>query len=87
MEFRQDLLRGPELGQKRTVTRDVKAMVRNALHKAHEKQPALSTNPDDYLIANFSIGLEGMGHWETECEISRLKFLGKPVIHNTHRTR
>lgn len=62
----------PELGEKRTVRRELKTMIARALREAQTKQPALSTNLNDYVLANFSIGLEGMGHWETECEISAL---------------
>ncbi|MCB1086779.1 MAG: hypothetical protein KDM63_07020 [Verrucomicrobiae bacterium] len=62
----------PEFGQKRTVSRELRDMITTALRQAHEKQPALSTDPDDFLLSNFSIGLEGMGHWATECEISDL---------------
>lgn len=69
----------PEPGQKRTVTRELRDMIGEALKQAHEKQPSLSTNPDDFLLSNFSIGLEGMGHWETDCQISDLSFEGRPV--------
>jgi hypothetical protein len=67
----------PELGEKRTVRRELKTMIAQALRQARTKQPALSANPNDYALHNFSIGLEGMGHWETECEISDLS-LGSP---------
>ncbi len=69
----------PELGQRRTITRELRDMIGEALKQGHEKHPALSTNPDDFLLANFSIGLEGMGHWQTECEISDLSFEGQPA--------
>jgi len=69
----------PELGQRRTVTRELRSMIHEALKQAHEKQPALSTDPDDFCLANFSIGLEGMGHWETECLISALSLQGIPI--------
>lgn len=62
----------PELGEKRTVRRELKAMIAHALQQARTRQPALSANLDDYVLANFSIGFEGMGHWEAECEISAL---------------
>lgn len=68
----------PEFGQRRTVTRELRDMITTALKQAHEKQPMLSTNPDDFHLSNFSIGLEGMGHWETECEISELSLTGIP---------
>lgn len=67
----------PELRQKRTVIRDLRDMITTALKQAHEKQPALSTDPDDFTLSNFSIGFEGMGHWETECEISSLSLTGQ----------
>ncbi|MHB8898171.1 MAG: hypothetical protein ACYC6Y_05450 [Thermoguttaceae bacterium] len=66
----------PEFGQRRTVSRELHDMITTALRQAHEKQPALSANPDDFELANFSIGLEGMGHWETECEINKLSLTG-----------
>ena len=66
----------PELGQKRTVSRELRDMITTALRQAHEKQPALSTDPDDFMLSNFSIGLEGLGHWETDCEISGLSLSG-----------
>ena len=31
-----------------------------------------------YSIYNLSIGFEGMGHWETEAEISGLSLTGTP---------
>jgi len=68
----------PELGQKRTVTRELRDMIATALKQPQEKQPALSTNPDDFTLSNFSIGLEGLGHWETQYEISGLKLSGIP---------
>lgn len=68
----------PEPGQKRNVTRELRDMITTALKQAHEKQPTLSTDPDDFTLSNFSIGLEGMGHWATECEISDLHLSGFP---------
>jgi len=69
----------PETGQSRAVSRELREMIAAALTQAHEKQPALSTNPNNFLLANFSIGLEGMGHWETECEIRDLSLVGSPM--------
>jgi hypothetical protein len=66
----------PEIGQRRTVIRELRDMIPTALKQGHEKQPALSTNPDDFHFANFSIGFEVMGHWQTECEISGLHIDG-----------
>jgi hypothetical protein len=66
----------PEPGQSRAVSRELREMIAVALTHAHEKQSAISTNPDNFLLANFSIGLEGMGHWETECEIRDLSLVG-----------
>jgi hypothetical protein len=65
----------PELGQRRTVTRELRDMIKTALKQAHEKQPVLSTNPDDFHLSNFSVGLEGMGHWLTDCVISDLSLI------------
>lgn len=69
----------PQLKQKRTVARELREMITTALKQANEKQPSLSTDPDDFTLSNFSIGLEGMGHWQTECVISNLSFEGRPV--------
>ncbi|MCB1091672.1 MAG: hypothetical protein KDL87_09075, partial [Verrucomicrobiae bacterium] len=66
----------PEIGQKRTVTRELRDMITTALRQAHEKQPSLSIDPDGFMLSNFSIGLEGLGHWETDCEISGLSLSG-----------
>ena len=55
---------------------DVRALVAEALRLGREKQPALSANVDDYAIYNFSIGFEGMGHWETTAEISNMSLMG-----------
>lgn len=68
----------PQLGESRTVDREIKSMLSEALRQAHEEQPHLSTNLADYALHNFSIGLEGMGHWESECEIRDLRLQGYP---------
>ena len=68
----------PKLGEPRRVQRDIRSLVAEALRLAQAKQPELSEDPDDYAIYNFSIGLEGMGHWETDCEISGLSLKGTP---------
>ena len=69
----------PGLGDSRTVKREIKAMIAEALRQGNKKQPALSTNPDKYAIYNFSIGFEGMGHWASEATISDLRFVGVPA--------
>jgi len=66
----------PGLRHQHTVTRELRDMIAMALREANAKQPSLSTNPDDFTLSNFSIGLEGMGHWETKCEISKLYLNG-----------
>lgn len=60
----------PEIGKKYTVVRDVKQLVRDALAEANKLQPELAADPDDYYLFSFSVGLEGMGHWESEFEVS-----------------
>ena len=62
----------PKFSEKRTVEVEIRELVAEALRRGREKQPELSADPDRYAIYNFSIGLEGMGHWETEAEISGL---------------
>lgn len=66
----------PKLTEKRTVKVDIRELVADALRKGREKQPELSANLGRYAIYNFSIGFEGMGHWETEAEISGLSLEG-----------
>lgn len=68
----------PVLGHPYTVTRELRDMISTALHEANARQPSLSTDLDDFTLSNFSIGLEGMGHWETACEISNLSLIGVP---------
>ncbi len=69
----------PELKKPYSVEIDVRELVAEALRRGREKQPELSAEPDDYAIYNFSIGFEGMGHWETEAELSQLSFAGVPA--------
>ena len=66
----------PKLSEQRTVEVDVRKLAAEALRQGHEKQPKLSADPEQYAIYNFSIGFEGMGHWETEAEISGLSLTG-----------
>jgi hypothetical protein len=66
----------PKRGQPETVQIDVKSLVKQALKAGSTKQPALSSKLEDYAIYNFSIGFEGMGHWESVAEISNLSFHG-----------
>ena len=55
---------------------EIKSMLDEALRQAREKQPHLSANVDDYALYNFSIGFEGMGHWESEATLSGLSLTG-----------
>ena len=68
----------PKLAEKRKVNVDVRELVEEALRLGREKQPDLSTSVDDYAIYNFSIGFEGMGHWESDAELSDLSLTGIP---------
>jgi hypothetical protein len=68
----------PVAGEQRVVRREFKAMLGEALRLARQHQPAISDGVDDYLLGNFSIGFEGMGHWESECTISGLSLTGVP---------
>ena len=67
----------PRLTEKRMVDVNVHDLVADAIRRGREKQPELSANLNEYAIYNFSIGFEGMGHWETEAEISDLSLVGK----------
>jgi hypothetical protein len=66
----------PGLGESQSAEVDVRALVAEALRLGREKQPGLSADIDDYAIYNFSIGFEGMGHWESTAEISNLSLIG-----------
>jgi hypothetical protein len=68
----------PRLGTRYTVEREVKKLVGDALAEARKKQPDLPGSPEGYRLYNFSIGWEGMGHWEAQCELSALSLLGTP---------
>ena len=67
----------PKLSERRTVNVDVRELVAEAIRQGREKQPELSASIEQYAIYNFSIGFEGMGHWETEAEISGLSLKGQ----------
>ena len=67
----------PQISKRRTVEVDIRELVVEALRQGREKQPELSANLDQYAIYNFSIGFEGMGHWESEAEISGLSLTGQ----------
>jgi len=68
----------PGLGEQVSVDVEVMAMIREALKAARKKQPELSADPDDYYLFNFTIGWEGLGHWEADGEVSRLSLIGTP---------
>lgn len=68
----------PKIGESRSVAREIKSMLREAIRQACEKQPELSANLEDYALHNFSIGFEGMGHWEAKATISGLSLAGFP---------
>jgi hypothetical protein len=69
----------PNLGEPCSVHREIKSLIRDALRAAKIKQRQLSDNLDDYYLFNFSIGWEGMGHWEAEGELSGLSLAVTPV--------
>ncbi len=64
----------PGLNELRTVQRELKALVREAIDAAAAKYPTkeLSSSCDDYYLSLFNIGWEGIGHWEVEAELSEL---------------
>ena len=66
----------PRIGESRKVTRELKTILTEAIRQGREQQPKLSANLNDYAIYNFSIGFEGMGHWESEALISELSLIG-----------
>jgi len=67
----------PELSQPQTVQVDIRKLVAAAIRQGRERQPQLAADPDQYAIYNFSIGFEGMGHWQTSAEISNLSLMGQ----------
>lgn len=69
----------PQLGEEVSVDVEVMAMIREALKVAKERQPDLSADPDDYYLFNFTIGWEGLGHWEADGEVSNLSLIVTPV--------
>jgi hypothetical protein len=78
--FRDSITSGgeetPQLSERRSVAVDVRTLVAEALRRGREKEPDLSSDVNQYAIYNFSVGFEGMGHWETEAEISELSLVG-----------
>jgi hypothetical protein len=68
----------PKLGEQVSVEVEVMAMIREALKVAKERQPVLSADPDDYYLFNFTIGWEGLGHWEADGEVSKLSLIATP---------
>lgn len=66
------------VGTCQTYHRELKTLVREALAASAAKQPEkkLSVNADDYYIHLFNIGWEGIGHWESEAELSDLSLKG-----------
>jgi hypothetical protein len=64
----------PGLNEPRTVSCELKALTRRALAAAARKHPdkKLSGSADDYYLSLFNVGWEGIGHWETEAELSGL---------------
>jgi hypothetical protein len=69
----------PEPGERCTIHREIKSLIRDALRAAKLKQPELSGDPKDYYLFNFSIGWEGLGHWLADGEISNLSLVALPA--------
>jgi hypothetical protein len=71
----------PGLDEWRTVRRELKALVRHALAAAATRYPdrKFPASPDDYYLSLFNLGWEGIGHWETEAELSGLSLKGQFV--------
>ena len=69
----------PELSEECSIECDVMSLIENALLAAKERQPELSADPDDYYLFNFTVGWEGMGHWEADGEISNLSLTATPI--------
>jgi hypothetical protein len=67
------------LGERCSVHQEITSLIRDALQAARRKQPELPAKPEDYYLFNFSIGWEGMGHWEAEGEISNLSLVVTPA--------
>ena len=68
----------PEIGETRTVKRELIDHVRKTLIEANKLDPKLSTDPDDYYLFNIAIGWEGLGHWEADFVMKDLSLKGIP---------
>jgi len=77
---REPVFPPPNLDQQQSVQMEVKVLIRRALLAAASQQPqlGLSTDPDDYYLSCFNIGWEGIGHWESDCELSNPSLRGQP---------
>jgi hypothetical protein len=68
------------------IHREITSLIRDALKAAKQKQPTLSADPADYYLFNFTVGWEGLGHWEAECELSQLSLLVTPAMKGDARS-
>lgn len=75
----------PEIGESCSIAREIKSLIREALAEARRTQPGLSADPDDYYLFNFSLGWEGLGHWEADCEVSDLSLIASPAPRHPYR--
>jgi hypothetical protein len=70
----------PKIGQRYTVRREIKDLLRQALAKCHALDPDLPTDPDAYYLSIFSLGWEGLGHWDAEFDLHNLSLKGVPRV-------
>ncbi|RPJ35380.1 MAG: hypothetical protein EHM17_02815 [Verrucomicrobiaceae bacterium] len=68
----------PKIGQPYTVRREIKSLLRQALEKCHTLDPDLPTDPDAYYLSFFSLGWEGLGHWDAEFDLGNLSLKRVP---------
>lgn len=82
--FYRTALVGPknpiELNRRQTLRADLKRHVQAALDGARTLRSDLPPNADDYILASFNFGWEGVGHWLTECELRGLSLRGTPRL-------
>ena len=69
----------PKMGERCTVHREIRSLIVDALKAAKAKQPHLSADPNDYYLFNFTVGWEGLGHWEADGEVSNLSLRVTPI--------
>lgn len=69
-----------KFNEPRTISLDVKQLIRQAIGKLDTVGGNLSRNADAYSLRVFNFGWEALGHWESEIVLSGLALIGSPSI-------